>query len=168
MSDIKQSKFLTVMAILDDETQIVLKELQNKLSQRGFCGVQSADVPFHISLGSFPTVRKEEVIRDMERAAENFGRFTVRFSAYSNFGGRVLYLKPDANQNIDLLHGIFDCNFADGLEYCAHTTLYIGDDALLARKSLGELALPVAATVTGLLLGEFFPTNLIAERKFKN
>ena len=52
----EQKKFLTVFAVFDNKTQQELKALQNKIiNSNNSKGKQTMDIPFHISLGSFPT-----------------------------------------------------------------------------------------------------------------
>ena len=55
-----KEKFLMVLAVLDEETQEKLKKLQNKIIfECESKGSQTINIPFHISLGSFPLADKD-------------------------------------------------------------------------------------------------------------
>lgn len=43
-------EFLTLMADLDDRSQLIMSEWYEKLKAAGFTGVQTPNLPFHISL----------------------------------------------------------------------------------------------------------------------
>ena len=158
----KNTKFLTVMACLDDKSQQVLTSLQNKLIQNGLA-VNTSEVPFHVSLGSFPTSELDNVLQTMERVSQSFEKFTLTLNTYSHFNNRVLFLQPEHSDKLFTLHKHFDCNYADGFPWHAHVTMLIGDETsvIKAKSILGELPEPIQATVTSLLVGEFFPANLI-------
>ena len=156
------TKFLTVMACLDDKSQQLLTSLQNKLIQGGLA-VNTSEVPFHVSLGSFPTNELDSVLQTMEQVSQSFEKFTLTLNTYSHFNDRVLFLQPEQSDNLLALHKHFDCNYADGFPWHAHVTLLIGDEAQVrkAKSILGELPQPIHVSVTSLLVGEFFPTKLI-------
>lgn len=166
----KQSKFLTVMACLDEQSQIILHKMQNKITEKGLVGTHTQDVPFHISLGSFPVTEADRLKTEMKRVADAFGQFTVELHCLNDFNNRVLFLQPAVNENIDKLHNAFDGNFSDGFPFHAHVTLFCGDErsVIEARRVVGELSQPLTVTVTSLLLGEFFPTKLTAEYRLSN
>ena len=53
-------QFLTLMADLDSESQARLSGWYNELRNAGFTGVQTPDVPYHISLATFPLDLEEK------------------------------------------------------------------------------------------------------------
>lgn len=165
----KQSKFLTVMACFDDKSQRQLLSLQSKLTNSGL-NVNTSDVPFHVSLGSYPTDKLESVLQTMESVSKSFTPFKLTLANYSHFNNRVLFLQPSPCEKLSALHNHFDCNFADGYPWSAHVTLLIGDETAVAnaRDLLGELDKPIEVTVTNLLIGEFFPTKLIKSYSFND
>lgn len=161
----KRDKFLTVMAVLDAQTQYLLRTMQNEINKSGLSGTHTADVPFHVSLGSFPVECKESLISLMRKTSINFGRFNIELTRFADFNGEVLFLEPQPSAGIDELHAIFDGNYSDGMPFHPHVTLFCGDELSVqqAKSILGTLQKPITAAVTGLLIGEFFPTNLLAE-----
>ena len=54
-------KFLTVFAVFDDNTQYKLNMLKQIISHNNIVGNMITDIPFHISLGSYPLDMKEEL-----------------------------------------------------------------------------------------------------------
>ena len=165
-----KDKFLTVYAVFDDKTQAELKHWQDKLIHGGFCGRQSMDIPFHISLGSFPIEQKETLIKLLESVANSYSPFTVELSSILTFANKVLYIQPEVSSDISRLHSQFDCNYADGLPFVPHVTILMDDDesAILSAKQILESCFePICATVTEIHLSEFFPTKFITSQKLQ-
>lgn len=160
----KRDKFLTVMAVLDDRAQYVLGALQNKLTDVGLVGSHTTDVPFHVSLGSFPVSEQMRLTKKLRQTASVCKPFTLELSRYADFDKKVLYLQPLYSDEIYGLHKLFDANFSDGMPFVPHVTMFCGDEKSVesAESVLGRLAQPFAVTVTSLLIGEFFPTKLLA------
>ena len=50
-----------MIAVLDDKSQNYLNSLHNLILQNNISGVQTMDIPFHITLGSFSCEYCEEV-----------------------------------------------------------------------------------------------------------
>lgn len=85
-------EFLTLMADLDDESQKLMGSWYNKLKEKGFIGVQTPNLPFHISLGCFSLDKEDEVVKEMKELAGNFSEIPVHFSHIGLFeGGKVLF-----------------------------------------------------------------------------
>ena len=70
----KQKHFLTVMAVLDEKTQYLMNNLQQRIIALGDPGTQTMGIPFHISLGSFPLEKETEVLQVMREIAGNSGK----------------------------------------------------------------------------------------------
>lgn len=155
------------MACFDEQSQNKLHSIQDKLTDHKLVGTHTTDVPFHVSLGSFPLVEENRLKVEMKHVAKSFAQFELELSCLGDFGNKVLFLQPAYNEKIDELHSLFDGNFADGFPFHAHVTLFCGDEqsVLEAKKILGELSEPLTVTVTELLLGEFFPTKLLAKNE---
>lgn len=162
-----KDKFLTVYAVFDDKTQAKLKYWQNKLIDSGLCGRQSMDIPFHISLGSFPLEQKEALIKQLQSVTEIYSPFKVELRSILTFADKVLYIQPEVSSDIDRLHSVFDCNYADGLPFVPHVTILIDDESaiLRAKQILAACFEPVRAIVTEIHLSEFFPTKFITSQK---
>ena len=96
-------EFLTLMADLDDESQRILSGWYEKLQVKGFNGVQTPGLPFHISLACFSLDKEQEVIEEMNELTDQFPEIPVHMSHICMFeGGRVLFAAPDMNPS-DLL-----------------------------------------------------------------
>ena len=91
-------EFLTLMADLDDESQRIMSGWYAKLKDEGFTGVQTPDLPFHISLGCFSLEKESDVVNEMKALAERFSTVPVHISHIGLFaGGKVLFAAPDMN-----------------------------------------------------------------------
>lgn len=65
-------QFLTLMADLDENSQVLLGEWSEKLNKAGFIGKQTPGLPFHISLAIFSLDKEKSVICEMQRLAAEF------------------------------------------------------------------------------------------------
>lgn len=162
-----KNKFLTVYAVFDDKTQTKLKEWQERILSSGLCGSQTMDIPFHISLGSYPIEQKNALIVRMQNVAKIHSSFAITLSSVQMFANKVLYIEPDISSQIESLHSAFDCNYADGLPFVPHATIFIGaeSETLSAKQILTTCFEPIRATITEIHLSEFFPTKFIACQK---
>ena len=154
------SKALYILAGYDDATEEYLSGIQNKLYDAGFVGGQTKNIPMHITMGSFPTDKEEELVETLKKMAQEVEGFDITFNHIGMFvGGNVLFIAPDTNRKLlDLKE-----TFGDSYNWAAHTTMLI-DSADVIQK-----ALPVvidnfkafAGRVEKLHLYEFFPTRHI-------
>ncbi|MDE6441145.1 MAG: 2'-5' RNA ligase [Clostridia bacterium] len=161
----KQDKFLTVFAVFDDATQQKLKTFQDKALSLGYPGTQTMGIPFHISLGSFKVEDELELKeRIKEVCSQNHG-FEINLNKVNHFNNRVLFIEPEENIKLSCLHDLFDCNFADGFPWHAHATIFCGSEeqVIKAKECLKFIFKPLKAKITGIQMGEFFPTRMIIE-----
>ena len=70
-----ENKSLYVLAGYDDLTEKRLSEMQNRLYDLKFEGVQTKNIPMHFTLGSYDTDREEELIARLNRLSGNFEAF---------------------------------------------------------------------------------------------
>ena len=88
----EDKKFLTVFAVFDDETQQKLKILQDKiLDNNNSRGKQTMDIPFHISLGSFPTSEESALQDKIGKVCANIESFDIQLNNCLQL--YLLYLK---------------------------------------------------------------------------
>lgn len=165
-----QEKFLTVYAVFDDDTQAILHSWQDKISESGLVATYSNDIPFftfHISLGSFAVDCEKALKERLSDVCGRFAPFEIELNSIQTFGSRVLYLEPSESRNLMQLHDIFDSNYADGLPYVPHATMFIGNDEDMpcAKQILTACFKPIRATITEIYLSEFFPMRFIASYK---
>ena len=124
----KQNKFLTVFAVFDDITQRKLKDFQDSVLNLGYSGTQTMDIPFHISLGSFNVKYEQELKSKIKTICSQQHAFEINLNKVNHFGNEVLFIEPENNAKLAELHSLFDCNFADGLPWHAHTTIFCGKE----------------------------------------
>lgn len=165
----KKDKFLTVYAVLDDDTQEKLKALQNEILQFGDKGTQTMDIPFHISLGSFPVEEEEVLVKRIDEISSQQKRFIVPIRAVNNFYNRVLFFEPERTDELETLQLAFDGNYADGFPWHPHVTLFCGDVQSVdrAKAFVDDRFSPFSCQIVGLEMGEFFPTRWITRKNFQ-
>lgn len=159
----KQDKFLTVFAVFDSMTQHKLKTLQDEVISLGYLGTQTMDIPFHISLGSFKVEYEQELKAKIKEVCSQKCEFEINLNKVNHFENRVLFIEPEVNLMLNELHSLFDGNFADGFPWHAHTTIFCGieEQVIKAQERLNNIFKPVRAKITGIQMGEFFPTKMI-------
>ncbi|MDE5856003.1 MAG: 2'-5' RNA ligase family protein, partial [Anaeroplasmataceae bacterium] len=124
----KQDKFLTIYAVLDEETQRNLTALQNEILKKYPNGTQTMGIPFHISLGSFPLDMKEELLKRMTQIQKISKPSSIELAELSHFNHQVIFISPIITEELQLLHKSFEGNFADGFPWHPHVTLYCGKE----------------------------------------
>lgn len=157
----KQEKFLTVYAVLDETTQKELTQLQNQILKKYPQGTQTMGIPFHISLGSFPISSKEELIQRINNCVKDISTFPLNLQSLGHFNNTVIFVEPEINEALVELHKRFEGNFADGFSWHPHVTLYIGkvEDG---KEILNQISFEKkTAHIVGIELGEFFPPKII-------
>ena len=130
-------EFFTLMADLDDESQLIMSNWYKKLQAEGFSGKQTPGLPFHISLASFSLDKEAEVVGEMNKLAEKFSEIPVNISHIGLFaGGSVLYAAPDMNPaDLLSLRQAIGTETNDKYEWSPHATILI-DEAELSGKYL--------------------------------
>ena len=158
----KKDKFLTLYAVLDEETQKSLTELQNEILRKYPNGTQTMGIPFHISLGSFPLDMKDELLSRMIQIQKGCKSSTLELTGLDHFNHQVIFASPTLTEELKLLHQSFEGNYADGFPWHPHVTLYCGKEEdgkeIIKQFQFSKMS----ATIIGLELGEFFPTHIIS------
>ena len=159
-------EFLTLMADLDDESQLIMSNWYKKLQAEGFSGKQTPGLPFHISLASFSLDKEAQVVNEMNKLAEDFSEIPVNISHIGVFaGGSVLYAAPDMNPaGLLNLRQAIRTETNDKYEWSPHVTVLI-DDAETVQKAIPVLVKhfqPFMGRITKLHLCAFWPTREIA------
>lgn len=166
--NMRQDKFLTVFAVFDEATQKKLKGFQDSVLGLGSHGTQTMGIPFHISLGSFKVEDERELKARIKAACSQQRAFEIRLHKVAHFNNRVLFVEPEENAPLRRLHDLFDGNFTDGFPWHAHATIFCGEEeqVIKAKQRLDDIFTPVNGTITGIQMGEFFPTRMIAAEDF--
>ena len=164
----KRDKFLTVFAVFDDSTQALLQSWQDDIFASGLVGTQTMGIPFHISLGSFPTNMEEELEERIKKVCESTCEFPLSLTKINDFGNKVLFLEPEENNELLRLHNLFDNNYANGFPFHAHATIFCGEtqDVEKAKLILSGNFSPLQTKIVGIQMGEFFPTRMIVRELF--
>lgn len=160
-------KFLTVYAVLDEASQQTLLGYRRMLEAAGLAGTQTNDIPFHISLGSYPTNCADMLSKRIREVCARTAPFPLRFPALGRFD-RVLFARPEESVEILRLRGEFDSDYPHAFPYEPHCTLLQDApmDVTRAEALLTPCFTPLDARVVGIELGEFFPTRRLENAPF--
>ena len=158
-------QFLTLMADFDNETQARLAGWYRALREAGFTGVQTPDVPYHISLATFPTDREKKAAEIMRKAAAEFAPVPVHISHIGMFaGGKVLFAGPEKDAGLAALREACKPETPETWPWTPHVSLLI-DEPETVQEAIPVLVrefTPFVGTVTRLHLCAFWPTREIA------
>ena len=132
-------QFLTLMADLDEESQVIMRGWSDQLKKAGFTGTQTPGLAFHISLAGFSLDKEQEVICEMKRLQKEFSVMPVHISHIGVFaGGKVLFGAPDMNTpEILSLRKAIRVETSENYPWTPHATILIDEKETIVR------ALPV-------------------------
>ena len=160
------NKALYILAGYDDATEKHLSGIQNALYAQGFVGIQTKNIPQHVTMGSFPVEKEEELVELLQKIAGEKEEFEVTFNHIGIFGGgKVLFVAPDVNKEMLELKEMF----GPSRGWTAHTTMLI-DEPEVVQKALPEVLKEFASfegKMTTLHLYEFWPTRHIISVQLK-
>ena len=161
-------QFLTLMADFDDDSQTIMSAWYNSLIQAGFSGTQTTNLPFHISMASFPLEKEQEAAELTKKIAGEFSPIPVYISHIGIFApGKVLFGGLERNTGLDLLHNACETNPHPQCPWTPHVTMLIDEPATICKalplflKSFD----PFVGLVTRLHLCAFWPTREILSIK---
>lgn len=156
------------MAVLDQGSQVMLGKLQEEIIKNVGAGTQTMGIPFHLTLGSYPTEAQDEVVDKIKQVAFEQSRFEIELTGYNTFGDRVLFAEPTRPDRLIKLRKCFECDYANEFEWVPHATVFCGEreEVIKARALLPEISRPIKAEIVGIELGEFFPPRKIIRVDF--
>ncbi|MBQ7058078.1 MAG: 2'-5' RNA ligase family protein [Firmicutes bacterium] len=157
-------QFLTLMADLDEESQQIMTGWYSKLQEAGFRGTQTPDLPYHISLATFPLDQEDAVVQKMKKIAAEFTAFPVLISHIGIFpGGKVLFGAPEKDEKLISLHVAFEKDTKEH-PWTPHATILIDEPETVceAVPVLVRSFYPFVGKLTRLHLCAFWPTREIA------
>ena len=132
-------QFLTLMADLDEDSQAILSAWYKDLSNAGFRGNQTPNLPFHISMATFPLEKEQDAIELAEKVAGEFKPFPVHISHIGIFApGKVLFGGPERNAELELLHNACEKASDPQRPWTPHVTVLIDEPATVCN-ALPEL-----------------------------
>jgi len=121
-------KKLYLVAELDNNFQNKFNELYQIILENEIIGIQTKDIPYHITLCSFQIDDKNIVLNLMDEIKGQFNKINIAFSGFGLFGLNVLYLNPCFNKNLMELYNFANKNSLDkNNEFAAHATLLIDE-----------------------------------------
>ncbi len=155
-------QFLTLMADLDEASQARLRGWYGALREAGFTGVQTPDIPYHISLATFPLDREERAAEIARKAAAEFAPVPVHISHIGMFaGGRVLFGGPEKDAALAALREACKPDTPETFPWTPHVSILIDEPETVhaAIPTLVGCFAPFTGTVTRLHLCAFWPTR---------
>lgn len=167
MSDMSDNKFLTVMAVLDDESQEKLAAIQRHIIENAGEGTQTMGIPFHITLGSYPVCDEQIVVDKIRAVCTKVSAFPIKFHGFNSFGDAVLFLEPEIPDELKALRREFECDYANGFEWVPHATLFCGDAVAMkkAKSCISDFDGNIDSSIVAIELGEFFPPRKIVREQ---
>ncbi len=167
----KKDKFITVMAIFDDNMQDKMQEIAMDFERQYGFDKKTKDIPYHITLGSYAVEETDEIVSRIEDVAGKTKTFTVKFAGLNHIGNAVRYMEPEMCEELLDLHSYFDSDYANGYEdWLPHATLYIHNEPEkinLPQEILDKVNQLTDAKIVGIELGEFFPAKKIVRVLFR-
>lgn len=159
-----EEKFLALMADLDDDTQELMSGWYGSLTASGFKGVQTPDLPYHITMAILPPDREDEAVALMKKTAEDFSKFPVHISHIGMFAeGRVLFAAPERDDVLNRFHEATDFNIPQPHPWTPHVTI-LTDEPETVQQAIPLVVRsfkPVTGMVTRLHLCAFQPKREI-------
>lgn len=158
-------QFLTLMADLDQAAQERLSGWYRDLRNAGFTGVQTPDIPYHISLSAFSLDQEKEAAGIARRAAAAFAPVPVHLSHLGLFaGGKILFAAPEKDPELSALHKACESSVPQEHPWTPHTTILIDepDTVHAALPVVIRSFVPFTAKITRLHLCAFWPIREIA------
>ena len=155
-------QFLTLLAELDDDSQKLMAGWYRELQAAGFTGVQTPDLPFHISIATFSLDQEKEAVREVQRLGETFSAIPVQISHIGLFaGGRVLFGAPDRTPELTALRDAVGIDKTDMFPWTPHVTILIDEPEVVsdALRTWIRSFTPFSTRITGLRLCAFWPTR---------
>lgn len=159
------AKFLCVLAGYDYNTGSKLQGIQDHLYEKGFDGVQTKDIPMHITLGTYEVTKEEELKERLIKIGDSLEPFDVEFSHVGLFrhpDNDVLFITPEVSRDMLSLKDRFLDSY-DQFGWTPHTTMLI-DNKEIIKDALDEVLdtfQPMKGKINVLHLYEFFPTRHI-------
>lgn len=157
-------QFLTLMADLDDDAQERMSGWYQSLHEAGFTGVQTAGLPYHISMATFPPDREKEAEAIARKAAASFAPVPVHISHIGMFaGGKILFGAPEKDAGLTALHEACRSESPQQYPWTPHTTILIDEPETVyaAMPVFVKSFVPFTATIVRLHLCAFWPTREI-------
>ena len=157
-------KKLYLLAELDNASQLEIKEIDKIIIENGFVGKQTRDIPYHITLCSYPT-EMENYLKDLlENLSQKFKKININFSSLGLFGLKVLFMNPNMNiELIEMYNYLKEKSLEKDYDLSAHTTLIIDEPENIIKilPKIAEKYKGLNGEIKYISLYEFFPVRFI-------
>ena len=156
--------FICLMADLDEGVQKNMSSWYEELQKEGFTGTQTPDLPYHISLATYPLEMEEEVAENIRKVAAEFSQVEVHLSHMGMFaGGSVLFAAPERNPELDKLQKACQMDVPQQYPFTPHTTILLDKPEVVqsAIPTFVKCFRPMKSKVVRLHLCAFWPTREI-------
>ncbi|MDE6551061.1 MAG: 2'-5' RNA ligase family protein [Clostridia bacterium] len=89
--------------------------------------------------------------------------FEIELLKIKDFNHKVMFIKPQINDELLNLHKTFNGNYADNYKWVPHITVFCGNrlQVIRAKKYIKTEFTPFTATIAAIEMGEFFPAKTI-------
>ncbi|MBO4927687.1 MAG: 2'-5' RNA ligase family protein [Clostridiales bacterium] len=163
--------FICLMADLDEGVQKNMSSWYEALQKEGFTGKQTPNLPYHISLATYPLEMEDKVVENIKKAAAEFSQVQVHLSHMGMFaGGSVLFAAPERNPELDKLQEACQMGVPQPYPFTPHTTILIDEPEVVqaAIPTFVKCFKPMVGKVVRLHLCAFWPTREIASLELKD
>ena len=93
-------KKLYLIAELDNDTQNIMKNYYKIILKHNIIGSQTKDIPYHITLCSYPLENERNIINLMDKINGKINEVEIQFSGFGLFGLNVLYFNPAMSKKL--------------------------------------------------------------------
>jgi len=157
-------KKLYLLAELDETSQLEIKEIDKIIIENGFIGKQTKDIPYHITLCSFP-IEMENFLKDLlENLSKKSKKININFTSLGLFGLKVLFMNPNMNiELIEMYNYLKENSFEKDYDLSAHTTLIIDEPENIIKilPKIVDKYKGLNGEIKYISLYEFFPIRFI-------
>ena len=163
-------KNLYILAELDNETQLLLKNYEKIILENGFIGKQTKDIPYHITLASYSMENENYLNILLDKIENKFREISISYSGFGLFGLNVLFLNPNMNlELIELYNFVKEKSYNKDSDLSAHTTLFIDEPENIMEilPKFVENSSKINGKIKHISLYEFFPKKLIKRIELK-
>jgi len=157
-------KKIYLIAELDDNLQLEIKNIEKIIIENGFIGKQTKDIPYHITLCSF-SIEMENYLKDLlEKISKIFKKINIKFSSLGLFGLNVLFINPDMNMKlIEIYDHVKENSFEKEYDLAAHATLIIDEPENIIKilPKIVDIYKGLNGKIKYISLYEVFPVRFI-------
>jgi len=157
-------KKLYLLAELDNASQLEIKEIEKIIIENGFIGKQTKDIPYHITLCSFPVEMENFLKVLLDDLSKRYKKININFRSLGLFGLNVLFMNPNMNSElIEMYNYLKENSFEKDNDLSAHTTLIIdeSENILKILPKIVEKYKGLNGEIKTISLYEFFPVRFI-------